>query len=126
MVEKSKNLCIPDIFRVYRKAYHMLTFLADAGMDDASLEQGLDAAEKERALQFKSDYFRQRFAVSRSSLKGILRYLSGTGNHNDIILSQEKKRILVKVGRTSISAYPIQAPHWPSLLEKEDLALIWK
>ena len=91
-----KNLCIPDEIPAYWKAHDMLTFLADTGMYDASLEQGLDAAEKERALQLKSDYFRQRFAVSRSLLKSILRYLPGTGNNNDIVLSQEKKRILVK------------------------------
>ena len=55
----------------------------------------MDSAEKERVLQFKSDYFKKRFVVSRSLMKCILRHILGTGNLEEIVLSLGKKGILV-------------------------------
>ena len=89
-------------------------------MYDASLYQGLDAAEKERVLQFKSDYFKKRFTVSRSLLKCILRYIPGTGNRNDIVLSRKKKRILVNDRQDIHFSSPIQAPHCALCWKKKD------
>jgi len=91
-----ENLCAPDEIPAYWETCDVLTFLADTGMYDASLCQGLDGAEKERVLQFKSDYFKKRFAVSRSLLKCILRHIPGTGNRDEIVFSPEKKGMLVR------------------------------
>ena len=90
-----ENLCAPDEIPAYWKTHDVLTFLADTGMYDASLYLGLDSAEKEQVLQFKSDYFKKRFAVSRSLVKCILRHIPGTGNRDDIVLSRGKKGIQV-------------------------------
>jgi len=96
-----ENRCAPDEIPAYWKTHDVLTFLADTGMYDASQFQGLDSAEKEQVLQFKSDYFKKRFAVSRSLVKCILRHIPGTGNRDDIVLSRGKKGILVD-GRQDI------------------------
>jgi len=90
-----ENRCTPDEIPAYWKTHDVLTFLADTGMYDVSLYQGLDTAEKEQVLQFKSDYFKKRFAVSRSLVKCILRHIPGTGDRADIVLSRAKRRILV-------------------------------
>jgi 4'-phosphopantetheinyl transferase len=91
-----ENQCAAGEIPEYWKTHDVLTFLADTGMYDASLEQGLDSAEKERVLQFKSGYFKKRFIVSRSLLKCVLRQIPGTGNRDEIVLSREKKRMLVR------------------------------
>jgi 4'-phosphopantetheinyl transferase len=90
-----ESRCALDDIPAYWKTHDVLTFLADTGMYDVSLYQGLDSAEKEQVLQFKSDYFKKRFAVSRSLVKCILRHIPGTGNREDIVLYRAKKRILV-------------------------------
>jgi len=90
-----ENRCTPDEIPAYWKTHDVLTFLADTGMYDVSLYQGLDTAEKEQVLQFKSDYFKKRFAVSRSLVKCILRHIPVTGDRADIVLSRAKRRILV-------------------------------
>jgi 4'-phosphopantetheinyl transferase len=90
-----KNRCEPVQIPVYWKTHDVLTFLADTGMYDTSMHRGLDSAEKERVLQFKSEYFKKRFIVSRSLIKCILRYIPGTGNRDEIVLSRKNKGILV-------------------------------
>jgi 4'-phosphopantetheinyl transferase len=64
-------------------------------MYDNCLYHGLDSAEKERVLQFTSDYFKERFMVSRNLAKYILHYLPGTGEKEKVVLSRGKKEILV-------------------------------
>jgi 4'-phosphopantetheinyl transferase len=64
-------------------------------MYNPSLESSLDDAEQERVLQFKSEYFKKRFVVSRSLLKSILRYIPGIRNRKSIVLSKKERRILV-------------------------------
>ena len=90
-----ENRCTPDEIPAYWKTHDVLTFLADTGMYDVSLYQGLDTAEKEQVLQFKSDYFKKRFTVSRNLVKCILRHIPGTGDRADIVLSRARRRILV-------------------------------
>lgn len=93
----TENLCAPDEIPAYWKTHDVLTFLAGTGMYDASLEQGLDGAEKEQVLQFKSEYFKKRFAVSRSILRHILYHIPGTENNAEIVLFKEKNgRLRVK------------------------------
>jgi 4'-phosphopantetheinyl transferase len=92
----TQNRCAPGEIAAYWNTCDVLTFLADTGMYDISLEKGLDSAEKERLLQFKSEYFKKRFVVSRSLLKSILLHLRGTGNRNAIVLSEKNKRVLVQ------------------------------
>jgi 4'-phosphopantetheinyl transferase len=87
-----ENQCAPDAISAYWKTHEVLTFLADTGMYDASLDQGLDSAEKEQVMHFKSDYFKKRFAVSRSILRLILHNIPGMENNADIILNKEKNR----------------------------------
>jgi 4'-phosphopantetheinyl transferase len=85
-----ENRCAPDEIPAYWKTHDVLTFLADTGMYDASLYQGLDSAEKEQVLHFKSDYFKKRFAVSRSILRFVLHHIPETENSADIVLTREK------------------------------------
>ena len=94
-LKNTKNRCAPGEIAAYWKTGDVLTFLAVTGMYDISLEEGLDCAEKERVLEFKSEYFKKRFVVSRSLLKSILLHLRGTGNRNTIVLSQKNKGVLV-------------------------------
>ena len=66
-------------------------------MYTASLGNSLDSAEKEQVKQFKSEYFKKRFAVSRSSIRHILTHIPETENIPDIVLNKEKNgRITVK------------------------------
>jgi 4'-phosphopantetheinyl transferase len=90
-----ENRYAPDTITEYWNGSDVITVLADMGMYDASLYHGLDSAEKERVLQFKSDYFKKRFIVSRTMIKCILRQITGAGNHGNIVLSRGKKGILV-------------------------------
>jgi 4'-phosphopantetheinyl transferase len=99
--KNTENLCAPDEIPEYWNGSDVVTVLADTGMYDASLYHGLDNAEKERVMQFKSDYFKKRFIVSRNLLKCILRHIPGTGNREDIVLARAKKGILVD-GRQDI------------------------
>jgi 4'-phosphopantetheinyl transferase len=95
--KQEENQCAPDEIPAYWKTHDVLTFLAGTGMYDASLFHGLDGAEKERVRQFKSDYFKKRFAVSRSILRHILYHIPGTENNAEIALFKEKNgRIRVK------------------------------
>jgi len=92
-----QNRCAPDEIPAYWQKNEVITFLADTGMYDASQYHTLDAAEKERVLQFKSAYFKKRFVVSHSILRHILHHIPGTGNRADVILMQEKNgRIRVR------------------------------
>ncbi len=93
--KNSENRCAPELIPQYWKTHDAITFLADTGMYDASLYGNLDRAEKERVLQFKSDYFKKRFIVSRSLAKCILNLLPGTGKTERVVLSRGKKGMLV-------------------------------
>jgi 4'-phosphopantetheinyl transferase len=93
--KRPKNRCAPGEIAAYWKTCDVLTFIADIGMYSPSLLNCLDSAEKERVLEFKSEYFKKRFMVSRSLLKSILVHLQGTGNRNPLVLSQKNKRVLV-------------------------------
>jgi 4'-phosphopantetheinyl transferase len=90
-----KNRCAADEIPSYWKEHDVLTFLADTGMYDQSLLKSLDSGEKERVLQFTTDYFKKRFVVSRSLIKAVLRHLPGTGNRDAIIISRQGKGIVV-------------------------------
>jgi len=82
---------------MYWQKNDILTFLADLDMYDPSLYPTLDAAEKEQERQFKSEYFKKRFTVSRSILRLILHHIVGTENNADIVLTREKNgRISVR------------------------------
>ncbi len=93
--KNSENLGAPELIPLYWKTHDVITFLADTGLYDASLYDNLDRAEKERVLQFKSDYFKKRFIVSRSLAKCILHCLHGTGKMEKVVLSRGKKGMLV-------------------------------
>ncbi len=110
----------------YWKEYDVLTFLADTGMYDASLFKSLDSGEKERVLQFTTDYFKKRFVVSRSLIKAVLRHLPGTGNRDAIIISREKKGIVIPEDRTSFSPSPTRADCIALTVAKQKTAPIWK
>jgi 4'-phosphopantetheinyl transferase len=91
-----ENRCTPGAIPQYWKTHDVITFLADTCMYDPSLYNGLDSAEKERVLQFKSDYFKKRFIVSRFLAKSILRRLPGTANEENVVISRGKKGMLVQ------------------------------
>ena len=66
-------------------------------MYNASLYPFLDALEKEQVKQLKSEYFKKRFAVSRSIIRRILKHIPETEHIPDIVLNKEKNgRIRVK------------------------------
>jgi 4'-phosphopantetheinyl transferase len=78
----------------------VITFLADIGMYDASLYHDLDAVEKKQQQKFKSEYFKKRFAVSRSIIRNILQHIPGMENTADVLLTKEKN------GRISLYTKP--------------------
>ena len=91
-----QNRCVPDEIPAYWQKSEVITFLADTGMYDASQYHTLDAAEKERVLQFKSAYFKKRFVVSHSILRHILHHIPGTGNRADMLMQEKNGRIRVR------------------------------
>ena len=92
-----ENLCSLEEIPVHWQKNDVLTFLADVGMYDATLYHDLDAAEKEQEQQFKSEYFKKRFTVSRNILRLVLHQIPGIGNNTDIVLTKEKNgRVGVK------------------------------
>src|SRR5665647_925026 len=93
--KRPENRCAPGEIAAHWKTHDVLTFLADVGMYNTSLSRCLDPLEKARVLQFKSEYFKKRFVVSRSLLKNIIGHVQGTGNRNPCVLSQKNKRVLV-------------------------------
>lgn len=93
--KRPKNRCDADEIPAYWDQYDVLTFLADTGMYETSLCSCLDDGEKERVLRFTSDYFKKRFVVSRSLLKSVLRHIPGTASRDAIVISREKKRVVV-------------------------------
>jgi 4'-phosphopantetheinyl transferase len=93
--KNSSNHCIIDTLPAYWNNSDALTFLADIGRYNPSLLSGLDDAERDRVLQFKSEYFKQRFVVSRSLLKSILVHLGRKHDRNALVLLRKHKRILV-------------------------------
>jgi 4'-phosphopantetheinyl transferase len=95
-----KNQCAPDEIPAYWETHDVLTFLADVGMYDAARYHTLDAAEKEQHRNFKSDYFKKRFTVSRSLLRQILPRIPGTENNADIVMTRKKN------GRIQINNRP--------------------
>jgi len=100
--QSPENRCIPDEIPSYWKTHEVITFLAQTGIYDRSLYRNLDRAEKERVLQLKSDYFKQRFVVSRCLLKTIIAHLDGTENREGVVLSLENRGIRVQ-GRPDLS-----------------------
>ena len=95
-----ENLCSLEEIPVHWQKNDVLTFLADVGMYDATLYHDLDAAEKEQEQQFKSEYFKKRFTVSRNILRLVLHHIPGIGNNADIVLTKEKN------GRVGVNTRP--------------------
>jgi 4'-phosphopantetheinyl transferase len=93
--KNSSNRCITDAIPAYWDNSDALTFLADISMYNPSLLLGMDDAERERVMQFKSEYFKQRFVVSRSLLKSIVVHLGKKRDRNAFVLLKKHKRILV-------------------------------
>jgi 4'-phosphopantetheinyl transferase len=89
------NTCAFDEIPQYWNEYDVLVFFADTDRYNEYGYNGLDEAELNRVRQFKSDYFKKRFIVSRSLLKRILEYIPGKGDRDPIVLFREHKRILV-------------------------------
>lgn len=92
-----QNRCSFDEIPAYWKRHDVITFLADVGMYNALLYPFLDALEKEQVKQFKSEYFKKRFAVSRSIIRHILTHIPDMEKIPDIVLNKDKNgRIRVK------------------------------
>jgi 4'-phosphopantetheinyl transferase len=90
-----KNRCVADEIPDYWEKHDTFTFLSDVGMYETSLCRCLDKGEKVQVLQFTSDYFKKRFVVSRHLLKSILRYIPGTESQDTIVISRERKGIVI-------------------------------
>jgi 4'-phosphopantetheinyl transferase len=100
--ENSLNRCTPEDITQYWKDYDVLTFLVDFGICNSSYLSILDAGEKEQEKTYKSDYFRKRFAVSRSTIKQILQPIMRAKKASDIRLGQGKKGRITILGRPDI------------------------
>ncbi len=95
--------CVHDEIPAYWDASDMLTFLADLRMHaDSSLHLILDRKEKEREQVFKTEYFKERFTLSRSILKYILQPILEAKDPSGILLSTEKKGRIMVHGRADI------------------------
>jgi 4'-phosphopantetheinyl transferase len=100
--ENSLNRCTPEDITQYWKEYDVLTFLVDFGVCNSSYLSILDAGEKAQEKTYKSDYFRKRFAVSRSTIKQILQPIMRAKKASDIHLGKEKKGRVTILGRPDI------------------------
>jgi len=92
-----QNRCTFGEILSYWKAHDATTFLVDLGIYHPSLYDFLTQGEKERERSYKPLISRQRFVVSRTVLKHILREILSKEHIADIILIRiEDGRILVK------------------------------
>jgi 4'-phosphopantetheinyl transferase len=98
----TQNQCSFEEIPVYWQENDIITFLADIGMFDAARYNNLDTAEKEQVLQFKSEYFKKRFTVSRSIIKYILVKILNAENIADIVLSKKKTGLIMVRDRQDI------------------------
>jgi 4'-phosphopantetheinyl transferase len=91
------NRCAFEQIVSYWKDYDTLTFLVGIGIYHPSLRTFLDHHEKEKELRYKSAISQQRFVVSRTILKHILKNILLAPNLSDItLIRKEGGRILVK------------------------------
>jgi hypothetical protein len=91
------NTCAFDEILSYWKGNDTLTFLVDLGIYRPAFQAFLDPAERERELLFKTVISRERFVVSRTILKHILRAVLPAGSAADVVLiRRDDGRILVK------------------------------
>lgn len=88
--KKSENQYSPEEITEYWKTNDIITFLADIEMYDATLYNTLNAAEKEHTKQFKSEYFKKRFTVSRSIFRHILCHIPGMEKNANNLLTRKK------------------------------------
>ena len=100
--KQPENRCAPDEIPAYWERHDVITFLADIGMYAEARYHSLDAAEKEQHRQFKSEYFKKRFTVSRSLLRQILNYIPGAEKNADIVMGREKNGRIGITGRPDI------------------------
>jgi 4'-phosphopantetheinyl transferase len=98
----NSNRCAFDEILNYWKAHDVITFLIDLRIYHPSLNIFLDDSEKEQEQELKSDYFKKRFAVSRSILKHILINICETEKISDIRLDKKKNRRIVVKGKEDI------------------------
>jgi 4'-phosphopantetheinyl transferase len=91
-----------DEIPAYWETYDVITFLADLGMYDPSFSPILDKKEQDQEQAFKTEYFKKRFAVSRSIMKHLLKPLVGAKTSSDVLLGKEKKGRIRVHGRPDI------------------------
>jgi len=92
-----RNRCAFDEIPACWKAHDAITFLVDLGVYHPSLNDFLTHGEKKQELGYKPVISRQRFVVSRTILKHILREILSKEHIADIVLIRnEDGRILVK------------------------------
>jgi 4'-phosphopantetheinyl transferase len=89
---------IPDIWRTN----DIITFLADLGMYHPGQYDSLDDNEKERERNFRADYFKKRFILSRSLLKHILLPVLGAEDPSAVRVVREKGGRLILHNRPDI------------------------
>jgi len=91
------NRCAFDEIPSYWEVYDVLTFLVELEVYVPSLYHVLNDFEKEQEHEFKTEYFKKRFTVSRSINKFILQNILKTQAISDIDLSMKiNRRIIVK------------------------------
>ena len=93
--DSSRNLCTLDEISDYWKAYNIVTFIANLDSVSSQFSTALDEHERERAMAFKSEYFKNRFIVSRSIARIIFQHISATKSPLDIRFGKEKLGRLV-------------------------------
>ena len=100
--KKSHNRCAYDEIPAYWNEFDVITFLVDLGMYHSSLYDLLDTREKEQEHEFRTDYFKKRFIVSRSIVKHILVKILKAENIADIVLYKKKTGQIMVRGRQDI------------------------
>jgi 4'-phosphopantetheinyl transferase len=87
---KPENRCAFEQIVSYWKDYDTLTFLVDLGIYQPSFSTFLDQPEKEKELRYKTAVSRQRFVVSRTVIKHILKRILPIPASSDSILIRKK------------------------------------
>ena len=98
--KNASNLCAFDDIPAIWETYDVITFLADLGTHHPPVSMILDRKEKKREHAFKTEYFKERFAVSRSLIKKILQPLIKAKTLSDVSLDKEN------TGRITIQNRP--------------------
>ena len=101
--KNTSNRCEFDDIPAIWETCDVITFLVDLGTYHPPVSMILDRKEKKREHAFKTEYFKERFTLSRSIIKKILQPLIKAKTPSDVHLDRENRGRITIQNRSDIS-----------------------